>query len=115
MDKEQLVNNIKEWIKIDNELRELQKVSKERRERKKQLTNNLVDIMRENEIDCFDVNDGKIVYTKNKVKQTLNKKYLLSTLQNFYNDDPIQAKQLTEFILNNREEIVKENIRRKIT
>jgi hypothetical protein len=115
MDKEQLGNNIKEWIKIDNELRELQKVSKERRERKKQLTNNLVDIMRENEIDCFDVNDGKIVYTKNKVKQTLNKKYLLSTLQNFYNDDPIQAKQLTEFILNNREEIVKENIRRKIT
>jgi hypothetical protein len=115
MDKEQLVNNIKEWIKIDNELRELQKASKERRERKKELTNNLVDIMRENEIDCFDVNDGKIVYTKNKVKQTLNKKYLLSTLQNFYNDDPIQAKQLTEFILNNREEIVKENIRRKIT
>lgn len=115
MEKEQLVNNIKEWMNIDNELKELQKASKERRERKKELTKNLVNIMRDNDIDCFDVNDGKIIYTKNKVKQTLSKKYLLSTLQNFYNNDPLQAKEITEFILNNREEIVKENIRRKIT
>lgn len=115
MDKERLVNNIKEWIQIDNELKELQKAARERRERKKELTNNLVDVMRDNEIDCFDVNDGKLVYTKSKVRQTLSKKYLLTTLQSFYSDDPMKAKQLSEFILNSREEKVKENIRRKIT
>lgn len=115
MDKERLVNDIKEWIQIDNELKELQKAARERRERKKELTNNLVDVMRDNEIDCFDVNDGKLVYTKSKVRQTLSKKYLLTTLQSFYSDDPVKAKQLSEFILNSREEKVKENIRRKIT
>ena len=25
--------------------------------------------MKENEIDCFDISDGKLVYTQNKVKQ----------------------------------------------
>jgi hypothetical protein len=115
MNKEELVDNIKEWIQIDNELKELQKAARERRERKKELTNNLVNVMRDNEIDCFDVNDGKLIYTKSKVKETMSKKYLLNTLQTFYQNDPVKAKELSEFIMNNRQEKVKENIRRKIT
>lgn len=115
MDKDQLVESIKEWITIDNELKELAKAAKERRERKKELTNSLVDVMRDHEIDCFDVNDGKLIYTKNKVKETMSKKYLLNTLQNFFKDDPLKASQLSEYILNNRQEKLKESIRRKNT
>lgn len=115
MNKEALVDTIKEWIQIDNELKELQKAAKERRARKKELTSSLVDVMRDNEIDCFDVNDGKLIYTKNKVRSSLSKKHLLSTIQSFFKDDQEQAKQLGEFILNNREVKEKESIRRKIT
>lgn len=115
MDKEQLVTSIKEWITIDNELKELAKAAKERRERKKELTNTLVDVMRDHEIDCFDVNEGKLIYTKNKVKETMSKKYLLQTLQSFYKDDPTQASQVSEYILNNRQEKIKESIKRKKT
>jgi len=113
MDKEELVNNIKEWIQIDNELKQLQKAAKERRERKKELTQDLVEIMKNNEIDCFDINDGKLIYSKNKVKSSLSKKYLLDSIQNFFKEDTLKAQQLTEFIINNREEKVKETIRRK--
>ena len=114
MNKEYLVENIKEWINIDNELKELSKAAKERRERKKELTNNLVDIMKTNEIDCFDVNDGKLVYIKNKVKTSLSKKNLMTALQNYYKDDPQQGQKLTEFLMNSRQEKIKETIKRKI-
>jgi hypothetical protein len=116
MDKDKLVDNIKEWIRIDNELRELQKASKERRERKKELTGELVDVMKSNEIDCFDTKDGgKLIYAQNKVKASLNKKYLFDTITNYFKDDPVKAKELGEFIMNNRETKIKESIRRKIS
>ena len=114
MDKEQVVESIKEWIQIDNELKEIAKLAKERRERKKELTNSLVDVMKTNEVDCFDVKDDKLIYTKNKVKATLSKKSLMSALQDYYKDDPQQGQQLTEFLLNSREEKIKESIRRKV-
>lgn len=113
MNKDELVHSIKEWIQIENELKELQKAAKERRQRKKELTTILVNVMRENEIDCFDVNDGKLMYTKNNVKSTLSKKTLLSSITNYFKDDPVQAKQLSDFIMQQRESKVKESIRLK--
>lgn len=114
MDKEHIVESIKEWIHIDNELKEISKIAKERRERKKELTGSLVDIMKNNEIDCFDVKDDKLIYTKNKVKSSLSKKTLMTALQNYYKDDPKQGQDVTEFLLNSREEKIKETLRRKV-
>ena len=81
--KEELVNNIKEWMQIEDEMKVLQKELKERRDKKKLLTATLVDIMKTNEIDCFDMTEGKISYTKSKVKQPLSKKYLMDCLGKF--------------------------------
>ena len=113
MDKDLLVENIKEWLRIDTELKELQKAAKERRERKKELTHSLVDVMKVNDIDCFDVNGGKLLYSQNRTKAPLNKKTLLATLHNYYKNDPHKASELSEFILNHREVKVKETIRHK--
>ena len=115
VDKDQLVNDIKEWIQIDNELKELQKAARERRQRKKELTSSLVEVMKSNEIDCFDTNDGKLIYSQTKTKQSVSKKYLLTTLHNFYKDEPETAKMVTEYILTNRPEKINENVRRKLT
>ena len=111
--KEQLVNHIREWIEIDNGISGLQKQIKELRENKKELTNSLVNVMKSNEIDCFDINDGKLIYSKSKVKKPINKKTLLLALDNYFKEDSEMAKQLSEHILNSREETVKESIRRK--
>lgn len=111
--KDELIDNIKEWIQIDNELKELRKAAKERRERKKDLTTSLVDIMKVNDIDCFDINGGKLLYSQSKTRAPLNKKTLLATLHNYYKHDETKAKELSEFILNNREVKIKETIRRK--
>lgn len=112
--KEQLVNNIKEWIKIDNEISQLKNEIKERNNKKKSLTENLVSVMKTNQIDCFDINGGALVYKKNKVKKPINGKTLLAALQNYYKTDTKMAEELAKHVMDTREEQVKETIRRKI-
>jgi len=112
--KEELITNIKEWIKIDNEMLQLQKEIKERRNRKKTLTDALMVTMKKNEIDCFDINGGSIVYKKNKIKKPLNGKSLMAALQKYYETTPQRAEEVAKFVMENREEQVKEIIKRKI-
>lgn len=111
--KDQLVQHIKDWIGVDEEIKSLQKEIKQRKEKQKDLTKDLMEVMKSNEIECFDLNDGKLVYTKSKTKQTINKKYLMSTLIKCL-EDPKDVEKVTDFILENREEKIRESIRRKI-
>jgi hypothetical protein len=70
--------------------------------------------MKNNAIDCFDINGGALVYKKSKVKKTINGKSLLSLLTNFYKNDSKIAEDITKYVLDNREEQIKETIKRKI-
>ena len=112
--KEQLVNNIKEWIKMDGEIGQLKTEIKEKNNKKKLLTEKLVSVMKTNSIDCFDINGGSLVYKKNKIKTPINGKTLLMALQNYYKTDLTIAEELTKHIMNSREEQIKETIKRKI-
>ena len=111
--KAQLVQYIKSWIEVDNQMRNLQKEMKTLKDNKKTLTDALVNVMKSNEIDVFDINDGKLVYSKQKVKAPINKTTLFAALMQHYNDEEA-AKNLSEFIMNSRQEKIKESIRRKI-
>lgn len=112
--KEQLINNIKEWIKMDNEITQLKSEIKERTNKKKTLTANLVTVMKTNNIDCFDITGGALVYKKNKVKKPISGKTLLAALQNYYKDNASLAEEITKHVMDNREEEIKETIKRKI-
>jgi hypothetical protein len=112
--KEQLVNNIKEWIKLDNEITKLKNEIKENNNKKKVLTENLVTVMKTNQIDCFDINGGALVYKTNKVKKPINGKTLLSALKNYYKTDPQIAADLAKHVMDSREEQIKETIKRKV-
>jgi hypothetical protein len=113
--KEQLVNTIREWVKLDNQIKALQKEQSTRKKEKTRLSQQLVDVMKQNEIDCFDIKDGSICYSKTTVKKPITKKILLNILSTYYSDDMDKAVEVNEFILNNREEIIKETIVRKTT
>ena len=71
----ELVNNIKNWLGIDDEIKKLQKEIKNLRMKKKLFTQNLVTIMKDNDIDAFDINDGKLLYTKTNIKTPISKKH----------------------------------------
>lgn len=112
--KEELVTNIKEWMKIESEINKLQTELKERKNKKKQLTDSLVNVMKKNQIDCFDINGGSLVYKQNKTKKPINGKTLMAVLQDYYSSDPTKAEDLTKYILENREEQIKETIKMKL-
>ena len=70
--------------------------------------------MKTNKIDCFDINGGSLVYKQNKVKKPINGKTLLAALKSYYKDELQTAENITKHILDNREEQIKETIKRKI-
>ena len=112
--KAELITNIKEWIKIDNELTKLKSEVKERTNKKKELTQSLVNVMKDNSIDCFDINGGALIYKQKKTKKTISGKFLLTQLEAYYADTPELAKEITKKVLDNREQVIKEEIKRKI-
>ena len=112
--KDELIANIKEWIKMDNEITKLKAEVKDKTNKKKELTESLVNIMKGNSIDCFDINGGALVYKKRKTKQSISGKFLLSQLEEYYKEQPEIAKEITKKVLDNRVEIIKDEIKRKI-
>lgn len=112
--KDELILNIKEWIKIDTEITKMKAEVKEKTNRRKELTQTLVNVMKTNSIDCFDINGGALVYKQKKTRRTISGKFLLTQLEEYYKDQPEIAKEITKKVLDNRVEVLKDEIKRKI-
>lgn len=112
--KDELVNIIKQWIEVDDSLKEINNSAKLLKNKKKTLSSSLLNIMKENDIDCFDINSGKIVYCKSKTKSAINKKNLLETLEKYFEGrNDIDVIEVRDYLFNNREIKLQENIKRK--
>tara|TARA_A100001015_G_C14679157_1_gene590006 strand:+ start:180 stop:539 length:360 start_codon:yes stop_codon:yes gene_type:complete len=106
--KEIIVSNIKEWVLINNKITAKNLELKKLKDAKKIISEKLIKIMENNEIDEFDINNNKLVHKKTKVKGTINKNYLLSVLGSYFEkNNEIDNEDLTAFILDNRP--IKEN------
>ena len=114
MSNSELLENVKTWLEIDNQIRALQKEIKERRKIKKDLTLNLVQIMKTNNVEQLNIPDGELIYTHKKVKAPLSKKHLLASLSLYFKNDARIVDELGKYIMNSRKDKEKENIKRKI-
>jgi hypothetical protein len=112
--KDEMIMHIKKWIQFDNDIKQLQDELKAKKESRKQHTQQLVSIMKSNEIDCFDVNNGKLLYSKTKVKAPLNKTQMVQALMSYFNNDEPRVRELEDRLMSARTEKVTETIRRKI-
>jgi hypothetical protein len=112
--KSQLIQIIRDWVKTDNEMRTLKSEMSARKKAKDALSARLMNIMKDNEIDSVDINDGRIEYASRKTKKPITKKMLLNILSNYYKGNSSMANEVNNFILSNREEVVKEVIVRKV-
>jgi predicted RNase H-like nuclease (RuvC/YqgF family) len=106
----ELIQNIREWIQLDNEIKELQKELKQRKSKQLQKTQLLLEIMKNNELDGVDVPGGRLAHVKRVSKAPITKKTLLGLLSKYYDGDISQALALNTFIMNNRDEVVRETI-----
>ena len=108
--KEDLIKFIKSWVKIDNEIKTLQTELSKRKSEKKKISNDLIEVMRKNEIEMFDIKNGLLLYSKKNVKKPISQKTLLQLLTKYYKNDELKANELNSFLLENREHTTKENI-----
>ena len=109
---EELSDLVKEWIKTNNTITTLQSEIKKQRKHKTIITERLLSIMKNNDIDGFDITDGQLMYTKNKVKSTIGKKMLQDTLRAYFNNTEA-ADKISSHILNSRKEKITESIKIK--
>jgi len=112
--KQQLVISIREWVRIDNEMRKLKAETSKRKKEQKKLSESLMSVMRKNDIDEFELNDGKLMYCKRSVKKPITQKILLGILANYYEGDIKKAVDVNNYIMENREEVEVEKISRKM-
>lgn len=113
--KEKLIKTIQEWVKLDNEIRKLKKEASIRKTEQDKITKILMNTMKTNEIDEFNISNDKITYLNKTVKKPINKKNLLEILSKFYKGNNEKVSELNQFILDNREDVVVEKLVRKIS
>jgi hypothetical protein len=106
----QTIQIIKDWVKIDNEIKMLQKEINSRKKNKTELSKELIGIMKSTDTECFELKNGVLLYTTKNVKKPITKKVLLDILGKYYEGDYMKASEVNDFILNNREEVVRESI-----
>ena len=111
---DQLKQTVREWVKLDNEIRMLNKEITTRRNDKKGISKRLIDVMRENKLDIFDLKDGQLMYVKKNKKKPITQKQLLTLLSSYYRDDTSKAEEMHSYLMENREEVTEEKIQRKI-
>jgi hypothetical protein len=114
INKAEIIESIKEWIRIDNEIRNLNKEVRDRKTQQPNISKRLMTTMKDNNIDEFNVKEGKLVYSKKQVKKPITKKYLTDVLLKYYEGNAEQATELNSFIDENREATTKETIRRLV-
>ena len=108
--KDTMLSVVKAWIKNDAEIRVLQKEQQARKVVNKQLSEQLMQIMKHHGIDCLDIKDGKIVYKKKTIRKAISKKMLYEVLNTYFQGNTEQTEHLNAYILNHREHVVKESV-----
>ena len=106
---------VQAWVVNDNQIRALNKKMRELRQEKKAHTEKMIDVMKQYEIDNFDVKDGQIHYRTQNHREPLTQKKLLSILASHPQMNEHQANLLGQFIYDSRKTVQRDVISRKIT
>ena len=94
-----LREHVKQWLKLDDEIVTLRNEIKKRRNLKKTMTNQLIQTMKNNDIDVMNAGTSKLVRTRHKVRAPLSKKHLIASLLDFYKNDQEMVKNISNHIM----------------
>ena len=111
--KDELKKEVKEYLDIDDQIKALNKAVKERRDKKKKLSENILVNMKKFDIDFMNTKNGKLVYTESKRKEGLNKKNLIAGLNTYFNNED-QSKKVSQIVLDSRNDVKKVTLRRTV-
>ena len=105
--------NIKVWLKMDDDIKTLQNALKDIKKKKEEMTPKILSFMKNNELKHLDTNDGKIQYKSSFVSKPINKKMIINRLGDYFKDFEKGA-NAAAFILENREKEEKVRLTRSV-
>jgi len=112
--REKLKKEVRQYIELDDKIKALNKAAKEYRKTKEELSKSILETMKQFEINDMNIKSGKLTYNDTTKKKPLNKKNLLSGLTLYFREDVDKAKDCTDFVLDNREDVSKVTLKRTV-
>ena len=109
--KTQLKLTVKEYLELDDQIKMLNKAARERRKRKKELSEEILTLMELHELTQMNLKDGKLIYAKSKNLVPLNKKHIVSSLSSYFRDDH-KATELFDYLMKSRTRVEKVRLKR---
>ena len=103
----------RQWVKIDSEIATLQREISIRKNDKKNLTKTLMEMMKNEGIDCLNTQEDELLYNTKNISKPISQRKLLQLLTEYYKGDMATVLELNTFLLENREKTVKEEIVKK--
>jgi DNA repair exonuclease SbcCD ATPase subunit len=106
-------NQIKQWVQLDNQLKEINERAKELREKRNSLEKNITNYAVSNNLSnsMVQLGDGKLKFVNTKVPEPLTFKYLEKTLGEIIKNES-QVQLIMEHIKQKREVKIVPEIKR---
>tara|TARA_R110002072_G_scaffold22_5_gene130 strand:- start:4138 stop:4479 length:342 start_codon:yes stop_codon:yes gene_type:complete len=109
-------SNIKQWVGYDNQIKELNDKIKGLREKKNNISTDILNYVNEKEINgsIVKISDGKLKFSNVKVQPPLTFKFIESCLNEIISEEE-KVKQIINYIKEKRESKYVEEIKRFYT
>lgn len=106
-------SNIKEWVKIDDQLKLLQQKQKELREKRGDLNHEINNYIETNNLNnsIIQISDGSLKYNSNKSTQPLTFRFVRECLSNCISNEE-SVEQLMNYIKEHRESKINYELKR---
>ena len=102
-----------EWLLIDQGIQELKDDMKNLNNKKKELTDKIINQMKTNDVKYIPIKGGYIEYVNKPTPEPLNKENIKKNINKCINDTN-KANEITEFIFSNKGKINKDELKKKI-
>lgn len=110
--RQRLREAVTQYLEIDTQIDTLQKALRERKKKKEELSKIILGTMKDNDIDQMNLKGNKFIYQVSEYKTPINKNYLNSIFNKYFNNNEEKTNELIENIFNNRQKIEKIRLKR---
>lgn len=108
---EEFKEMVKNWVKIDNQIRELTKKMADLKKDKKEYEDFVLEYMETEDIPVLDITDGKLRRNKSNTKTGLTPQHIQACLYEMTNDSA-KALKITTAIMDKRPSVERVNLKR---
>lgn len=93
--------NVKKYIAFDDDIKKIEKLLKEKKRDKKDITDKILSFMTDYNIEDLNTENGKLKKSISFTKKPLNKKTIKEKLTQYFNNNDLKGNEATLYILNN--------------